>query len=448
MTSLALALASWLGRVSLASSPQGSFIEPCLPGTAAYQQAEADLARLDGQVRSLRNGDDPFAAGSALAQLVQTPCFALSVEHKRSLRATNAMALRTFWEDGGAQWLESYLLLGRTPETRRAPRVVVPPDLRPTLSLDADVAVPEEILCRLADEECGRETRGWQLRAERAFRLTTCTQAITPLSPGELCGQQTRGQPRRERYMAWRACIEAQRPLTPALPLGSFRSPASGSWLFRGHRGAEPSCAEIRLYDLATGATFVGQRCPAHVSPASRYAMDELDGRGGRRLVRVGRVSPEALREAALMTLLAFEVRPAQLQASVQVLPAGIEVLLPTGEGLVWKEADGMTFDLHALDLDWAWVTDRPVASGKLAFPSSPHPGADYAAGLWAAVEASIIDGCPGTRPRWRPMPVNPIEDDLLTALDRVLDRCGSTPPRHQELAPGPGSVLREPSVP
>ena len=83
-----------------------------------------------------------------------------------------ALSLKQWWEDGGFDWLASYLKLpelGLSTDLKK--HVVVPPDTRRTLRVGAGPAHLAPLLCALDDPKCAADTQGWRARAESFLSL-------------------------------------------------------------------------------------------------------------------------------------------------------------------------------------------------------------------------------------------------------------------------------------
>lgn len=388
------------GVLSASPAARAKPLQACTPKTPEYQAADMALDELDRQIRSLPAGAAVEPYNRKLAELLKLPCFRLSVENPRDLEAKSAVSLRIFWEDGGEEWLRSYLAL-RDPE----PSVVLPPDLRPALASDGEHGeVPPAFLCPAADERCGQETAGWVLRSERALAtLAHSSHAPSPgpapLSPkaqAQTCWNMARGKPASERYVVWRTCLERARPEVPALPLGAFRAPLSGWWLIRGRRGHYHFCDEVRAYDLASGAAYVAASCSGLVlRDGGSVAHDQTDA--GRHVsVRMGRLPVDNLREAALMVVLAKEVRSVQVHAESYPLPAGLVPRRPEDAGIGGGGSGSFWMSSAQTTLSWALHEGDVIrAEGRLTWPDSADAGEQNAVDLLRVAEAGLQDGCP-----------------------------------------------------
>ncbi len=363
------------GSLSAAAAPE------CPPGSPARSEAEQTFRGLDSRIRSLRESKDLEGAQLQIVSLLGRPCFSLAAENRRLPRADNVVALKTWWLDGGALWVHSYLLA-----PSEAGRVVVPPDLRRSLSRSEQPHHPLAfLLCTTDDPDCGAETRGWLRRASEGLRAQPLCEIGTPpsLPPADVaCASVLKGKA--PTYRAWRECLEEHRNVVPALPLGSFRSPRVGWLVLRGRRGHYQSCDELRAYDLATGAAYLAQRCAGTAAPAIQ--------------VRQGRLSLDNLREAALLLLLGTEVERVQTMAESYDLPRTLVRTWPETSTL-HTSGSGCGFASSEQTL-LTWVlTDsagtKTLLTGSLPWPSSDQPGLSFAAALLAVAEDGMTQGAP-----------------------------------------------------
>jgi hypothetical protein len=375
-------------------------LQACRPDTPEHQAARTALDELDRQLRSIPPSAAVEPYNRKLADLLAMPCFRLSAEHARDITAQSALSLRNFWMEGGEEWLRSYLSL-RGPK----PDVVLPPDLRPALASDGDHGeLPSALLCPAADERCGQETAGWLLRSERALAALarsphTSSSPPGPVSPevqAKRCWQKARRKPAAEQYLTWRTCLEEARPRVPALPLGAFRAPRTGWWIIRGRRGHYHFCDEVRAYDLKSGAAYVASSCSGLIlEDTGAVAHDETDA--GRRVsVRMGRLSVDNLREAALMAALTKQVNEVQVEAASYPLPVGLVPRWPEGRGIGMGFSGSFSWSSAQTVLSWTLSEgDQISAEGQLTWPDSAEPADQNAVELLQVAEAGFEEGCP-----------------------------------------------------
>lgn len=380
-----------LGRAQ-PTGPAAAF-KPCQADSADHAKARDALQSLEARVLSLRGSEPVAPLNKELRALLAQPCFRLSAEHPRSVEFASALSLRVFWESGGQRWLHSYL---STPFVTH-----LPPDVRPALSLGgAQGSLPPALLCALGDARCGAEAAGWLLRAEWALaereqrRWRPSDEAPAADSP-QRCQKAARDAGPGQAYFEWRRCLEAARPRVPALPLGSFRAPDRGIWVVRGRRGHYDFCDEVRAYDLATGTAWVAQSCAGLALQKDGAVSPERTDDGRRLRVRVGRVSLDNLREAALFAVLAPEVREAQVSAVSHALPPGLVPSWPQGIGFGVGQGGGSWGSSAQTRLSWVLQGEGGLrAEGTLTWPESAAAGDSYAVRLLQVAEASLIDGC------------------------------------------------------
>jgi hypothetical protein len=350
---------------------------------------------------------------AALKEVLGSRCFELSREERRvPEEGVHTLALKAWWRDGGRAWVASYLELG-SPGTRR---VVLPPDLRPVLTLDT-VAPGHRLaplLCAAGDGACAGGTDAWSARADAALRPENQRgphgQALEePDSESTLeadCLAHARKQPKRWRYTAWRSCLGVTVGNRKALPLTSLRAPEGGWLVVRGRRGHYDFCDEVRAYHLATGAAYIIQSCSdlvlmkkGHVDAA------RTDARRQARIL-AGTLAPEKLKELTWMMLLAPEVKSG-LQPWARVL------VVPKAFSVEWREKDetgdgdliGMGFRTWGhtgqTRLYWTWFPPAKAEplSGDFSWPDSCAPEDNHVDVLLQETEATFREGCPPLPP-------------------------------------------------
>ncbi|GAB4205956.1 MAG: hypothetical protein OHK0013_22220 [Sandaracinaceae bacterium] len=431
-----LALAgSLLGGIARAQDAP-SLVDYCAEGGS-----EASAAR--DAVRALGDAiEDPSVPLAAIEQryraLVATPCFALASHFAPRFRSR--AVLRVWWEEGGEDWLHHFAN-GHTAGS--ALEVVIPPEERPALSLEA--SPPDHplrsLLCSETDEACGRETAGWTLRAQAAFdahaareRVSECERSERAIAEGDVewaahateasrfdsCAREASRAPTLERFPRWRACISGMRDHVSALPVGRIRAPTRGWLVLRGRRGHYQFCDEIRAYDLATGSAYIATSCSALVLGSGGTVQGAATDAARTSRVVTGRLPLEALREAAWMLLLGTEVDRSHMTARYVPLPIDMptrhraDYLGSVGHG----SGSGSSAQTH---LQWAWVDEGRVrVDGTLTWPDSDAAAEDHAASLFRIAEAALALGCAPT-----PIPRGlPLGDDAggVSALDADAD--------------------------
>ena len=391
-----------------------SFLEPgrvvtrCPVSSAESRQARTRLERLDRRIEQLEDVDPPAGAIEELYALLKSGCFLAAAETERVPRPDTALSLKRWWfDDGGRDWLESFVELPRQGLINALePYIVIPPDARATLNLEAHRDHPlQSFLCPLGDTPCGAATRGWRLRAEAHFDAHrslgrnegSMTFDERPASGAavtsrECAGKASHGEPS-ERYHTWRACIEERRPKSIALPLGHFTAPKDGWMIISGRRGHYGFCDTTRAYDLATGAAFISDSCSGLAlkrdGSVDRGATDEA------RVERLaaGSVPVENLREALWMMLFRGETAEVQLKAEYYALPEGFvpQVAVPLEQndaiGPVWASTSQTS-------LTWQYVPRSGSGFvGELTWPSSFDAADDHAAFLLDVAEQGF-GGC------------------------------------------------------
>jgi hypothetical protein len=177
-----------------------------------------------------------------------------------SVEAKNGLSLRTYWQDGGFSRLRSALALGG-----KGKRLYfTEPNVRRALTLETVPASPiAAMLCPAADEACGAETAGWELRVEALFALAAKAPRFRTRRQDHDCERVARAAPRSKQFDVWRGCLESDDDVAPRtnLPIGRTRAPRRGWFVIKGRRGHYDFCDELRAYDLATGSAYVAGSC-------------------------------------------------------------------------------------------------------------------------------------------------------------------------------------------
>lgn len=398
-------------------------VRPCETGSADLAEATLQLEALDALIRNLRPADDPKSANDALAALVGHHCMALAMSDldAGSLRAERAVALVDFWRSGGETWIRSRL------EQAATPVAAFPPPMRKVVAKETrNGQLVDELLCPLADTNCGSESAGWWLRAEARFRDLAVqvgpgfkprppdngnmipTDLLQPRFPTEKeCRDQALEQPVAGRYAFWDLCVRANRKVGFVMPLGSLRAPTSGWLIVLGVRGHYGACSEIRMYSLASGAAFVRQDCNRLVQLGERDRAGPDAPLVPNPRMASGFMATDNLRELAWMLLLQGESVEGYVKSDVYGMPPGIDPVSGVVQGDRARDmgrkprivSSGSTV------LDWVLVDahGEGLASGALQWPGDVLGGpGGHAAELLRIAEAGFASGCPKEKPPGR----------------------------------------------
>ncbi|HEY8075710.1 MAG TPA: hypothetical protein VIF62_16405 [Labilithrix sp.] len=352
-----------------------ALIRPCADGPER-QAAQATYDALDARMAALGDADDPKPLAKELDALLATDCFRLSSgDPHDALAFDSGESLRTWWQAGGSDWVSHYLSL----EDSRV--VLVPPTPRKTLRKLAPISSPiASLVCD--DASCGKDTVAFARRADRAFELRM---GARTWRESETCEKEALEEKDASlRYSAFRSCIENATPRQTAMPLGKTKAPRSG-WLVAQTSGR---CAELRAYDLATGAAWIAK-----------------DGCTGKPIAS-GRVPVALVREAAWMMLLAPTVeRRVRTRWSTFEVPKSIaieEPFLHFGASGGYASCCGVR-----RSRPWSWMREkggawRGQASGILYVGSSCDDAQDHAGELLQIVDDAFEEGCtPAAPPRF-----------------------------------------------
>lgn len=255
-------------------------LHPCTAKAQEHDAATSAVSALGDRIRDLADDARPAPVTEELEALLATPCFQLSVgDPHDSVVFDSAIALKTWWDDGGESWVEHYLAL----EAQRT--TVIAPTPRRTLVTGSSRKHPlAPLLCPASDARststtgCGHETTGWARRADLDFgRRASAKQAIFGGKTAGSCAKEAEAAELVERFSTYRDCLEEVAPRRDALPLGRFKAPADGWFVITGPRARRSGCVEIRTYDLATGAAYITSECtPNHGSRANPAAAPVL----------------------------------------------------------------------------------------------------------------------------------------------------------------------------
>lgn len=385
--------------------PEGREVARCVDGSPAKELATQHLERLDERVAELAVSDPVDTVRAELHDLLKTDCFLFAAEAGRVPAPDTSTSLKAWMDAGGRAWLWSVLELPALgPASSRTPHIVIPPDTRQTLTLEAHRDHPlAPLLCRATDTSCGASTRGWRARADAALEdaaphRTSPDDADGDVSPAEAargCEAIIAGSMAADRYQPWRACLETARPVQWALPLGQFAAPSTGWVVVAGRRGHYAFCDTVRAYDLHTGAALVDDSCSdLALRPDGSVSVDDTN-RARVRYTRAGVVSADNLREAVWMLLMRGEVERVQLRAEYHPLPGGVVphlVVHPVDrrfEGAFWGHT-GQT------RLTWRWGPSGGAAlAGAVTWPDSFDAAERHAAALLDIAEQGFVERCP-----------------------------------------------------
>ncbi len=380
---------AWLG--SPGPGKQGKR-DPCREGSPAHTKAKKAVEKLGKNIQKLPPHADPRPRLMELGRLLDGHCFSLASLSRPRLDPDSALALKTWWHDGGAGWVQHFLRLrSRKRDSRVLRTSVTPPTMRKTLSKETNPDHPlAPLLCSLRDGTCGRAAAGWSRRARKAFVLHADNRRQQ--QGQRYCEHETSAVKKDDQYARWVACTLAQAPRREAFPLTGIVVPTRGWFVLSGRRGHYGYCDEIRAYDLATGAAYIVEGC-SDLDLSDGGSVNHPATDRSRIRSRVGHVPLDNLREAVWMTLLANEVEMEVLpEASTERIPAGVKLRLPTTSssgasiGRSWSRDSGQT------TLSWDLVVGgQTLTSGSLTWPNDyNHAAYDHAVELLRIAELAL----------------------------------------------------------
>jgi hypothetical protein len=161
-----------------------------------------------------------------------------------------------------------------------------------------------------------------------------------------------------------------------------------------GRRGHYEFCDELRAYDLDTGSAHVVRSCSGLALNTNGSVNGPLT-RASRRAERLeGTLPIDALREAALMTILARRVEDDVVVGGRGIeLPAGVDRVVTLDDVAITRSGN-VSFSSAQTTLRWFWITDGCVRTfGYLTWPDDYVAGVDYADELIAIAEGGLAEG-------------------------------------------------------
>lgn len=358
-------------------------VTPCAPNSPEHTSAKSALEALAHKIATVTDGADTRGLSAELNDLLATPCFALAKEDlpEETLAIATGAALHQWWSSSsGAEWLEGYLSNDRRRSIPGSPRHALFAKMPPASSDPVAQAALLPLLCPASSDSCGAEAMGWMHRAEQRFARDG--ELASARDSSSDCDETASAEAPRERYAALVSCHTAKASVHDALPLGRFKAPRDGL-LVVAHRNHH--CDDLRLYDLATGATRTASSC-------SRPSV-----------VTRGRVSVAALQEAVWMMALA-EVSDTDVRESVAFsIPPPIKVGRTGLRGLSLRGIGTSGGSVR----EWSWMRRRgptPEAGSRLAgqesgiiAPFSWNGASRHAGELLDIVELGFVEGCSPT---------------------------------------------------
>lgn len=372
--------------------------------------ARRELAQLASQVSKAKRDADLGQIKAEFRKLLSSKCFALATENARTpdvLDTNDLVIFKAWWNNGGEEWLKSYVRSSATSGLS----VIVPPDVLDTVAAirsrsPAAVAL-SSLVCTTSEAACGAEAHGFSRRFELFFQEGHKAEALRSSSKRQKqenmpCSRGTEWGS----YAEWRSCIEANRPLVPALPLGDTQVPHDGWLIFRDPADMK-GCERIRAYDVGGGDAFVAENCPRreeHPIPVGRA--------GDVRTNRSGTVTVAMLREALWMLLLADQVQLRQVEAYSAPLPAALTPM--------WSKSDHPHSFERSIEpsatsegtTSWQWTRNRGLTIRGTFCDGQCAPGDRYAADLVDVFESSFRSDSN----------VRPLPDALKRRLEIVRD--------------------------
>jgi hypothetical protein len=294
-------------------------------------------------------------------------------------------AFRDWWRGNAAQWLAWVTAPNR--------EVMVPPDMRPTLSADRVPetlrhrsgwqALPPALFCPRA-AACDPETIAWMADAELAMEpRPRRTRSSWPRSDPGPCRPLVARLPVAQQFRGFVECVSQLRDETPRFPAGSFRGPSSGWMVLRigpGHRWVPETLA---AFDLQTGSAVL-------VSAGDQ----------GRPRTIVGRVAAGLARQTLFLMAMRGQVTPGSARTRRYEAPAGAPVAWWRDENFQVSPSGGLEGGIAGSSpVGWAWVDDAVLAGGEFSLPDSPSEYERYLGERFALLEDAVVEECPARLP-------------------------------------------------
>ncbi|MFO0562767.1 MAG: hypothetical protein U0269_32410 [Polyangiales bacterium] len=389
-------------------------ISPCARASAERREAQRLYDAFNDAIDRAQPGSDVAPFRAQLVAMLSHQCFAMAAFSAELPSANTTESLRTWWESGGDSWASGLLERPRDPSSNGQPgaeRIWFMPTERLSLVAEDHRGSPiAPLLCPARDEECGRETTTFLLRAQRLLRAHDESEFVRRdgMNPDadrrsnedwtQYCERVARSKPELERFAWWQGCASSHMRLAQsALPIGRFRAP-SGWLVVEGRYGRYEYCETIRAFHLGSGSVYEARACAARrrASQASDAGADPVQ-------LRSGRASPEALRDATLALILAPFVTENARESVGLALPTGVRVAA-TRSASIDMEGFGGWGSSDQTALDWSWTAGGcERAKGTVIMPESSKPGDDVAAHLLAIADESFDErDAPSVElPRW-----------------------------------------------
>lgn len=426
-----------------APAKAATFTRPCAPQSVELVQAQRDLDSIDAAIQALPPNGPTEPLISKLNRLGKSPCFAFggNLDLQRSGPEAesaddedfpdSALSLKTYWDEGGRDAIQSYLDLG-VPGASRRP-LVFPPSFRKTLSRESAPKHPwVTLLCSSTDPECAAGSLPYRRRAETRF---VAAPEGDPAPPEYLqCVAKARAD-RHHAFTSWASCLPLLATTEWKFPLVGFRKPTTGWLVLTGRRGHYSYCDEYKAFSLTTGAVLSTSSC-SDLDLQNEGQVDPRETDANRKeAAGTARATTEFIREATWMLLNLKAVSQEILSVS-RDLPPDIQPL-EEGEplrGVFGMGGIGLCGSSGDTELHWAWVDGAQVlADGDLIWPGCESTGNipnNYAVELIQIAEASQEPGCapPGSPlnisalgPRLKASGLDTDTESLALAQSRLL---------------------------
>ncbi len=237
-------------------------------------------------------------------------------------------------------------------------------------------------------------------------------------------------------------CVASWSPRTWRYPRAArMRSRERGWLVLRGRRGHYQFTDELSVFDLSTGAAFIGKSGSALVLTGPSVDFDAIDKKRKQEIV-TGRVAVDQVRELAFLLATAPLLRAQRSEVQIVPVPDDLQVTLSPARSADspfditesgWSSSDQTSIAWQVVD------GGTTIAEGDFTWPSSFRAWETHAAELVRVMEAGLVTGCtPARLPRGvvqgpsgavHPLDADPdAQADVFASLGKKLEALGDRP--------------------
>lgn len=393
----------------------------CAEGSPEHAHARAQF---DAFALRIEHAERTASAGElreALRALLSDRCFLPASEVLALPSIATAEGARAWWELGGKEWLEQYLFEMPAAASSGARRTIVFPPTEPRV-LDTQTLATTDPLralaCAPSDLSCEEATAPYVARLgatlqqhAQATYSRDSRERPTYEDTVRTCERDARQARPAARYTTWYRCIESAREqlrYTDAPRVHAHAPPSGWLKIARWVRSNAPrACAEMCVYDFATGAAHCAEACGLHGAESSWETS-----------VRRGNVNVEYLRELGWAMLVSSDVDKTAMTSGHYELPAGWAPEWTADEQLLGLSGTGGGGG-HSL-LEMAWIDGDCVRYNNIIATTDEERLAEMHVGtLQRVLAASFVAGT--ARARIPSIPLN-ASDALHDRDERLIN--------------------------